>query len=563
MSTSHAPLPSPSPSDSGDEQSPLLSQLELNISDKRADISAPYERKLGDSELSYYLPGRATGVNDMYLHLGLTAPERLMHHDRVLSVWTILRLRHPLLASHVVMDDYENVRFVYIPTVSSCDAKIRSAEQLRWECKGKDGEICVELIDDYLNGPRTLSNSRLSFLVISRTPNVDPYPSPPGTPQSDASGHFLGPWEGERVRSYEWLMCAAHFIGDGIALHNFANDFFTLLGAPLSDHELHDLVVYEWETRWRTPPSDGVLLPPSFEESIPSPKSRMQDVVGHIDFQALLQKQIGGHSFPRCANPVRHTIVPTLSFDEGTTKAMLNKCKAENVSIAAAVFAICNIVWARMSLRDRQTLPTMVYAAMNIRPSLMPRPKNDSYWFLAVGYFNVVLPSFIPSGCDTRRTFWHRARSAKTQIIRAATTPMLLSRCREMSIKRGRLSRAFAHEDDEKENGAWVGPRTQPKALAPDAGAASQSPSTALLGLSMLGNLDAVYKHATFADIKLQTLTTGSRQRHGGMLLFGYTFAGKLWVSLGYDENGFEPKPVRLFWDNMISAMHEFLLESS
>lgn len=28
-----------------------------------------YERKLGDSELSYYLPSRANGVNDMFVHV--------------------------------------------------------------------------------------------------------------------------------------------------------------------------------------------------------------------------------------------------------------------------------------------------------------------------------------------------------------------------------------------------------------------------------------------------------------------------------------------------------------
>ena len=75
----------------------------------------------------------------------------------------------------------------------------------------------------------------------------------------------------------------------------------------------------------------------------------------------------------------------------------------------------------------------------------------------------------------------------------------------------------------------------------------------------MLGNLDAVYKHSNFEDIKMHTLTTGSRQRNGAMLLFGYTFANRLWLSLGYDENGFEPKPVSIFWQNMLDAMSEFL----
>ena len=163
------------------------------------------------------------------------------------------------------------------------------------------------------------------------------------------------------------------------------------------------------------------------------------------------------------------------------------------------------------------------------------------------------MPAFLPSG-EVDKTFWHRARSAKTQIIKAAKTPMLTSRCRNMSVQRGRQSRAWAAEDDQKAAGTWAPPPATTTAVV-----ATKPPSSALLGLSMLGNLDAVYKHKEFTDIRLHTLTTGSRQRHGAMLLFGYTFAGKMWVSLGYDENGFEPKPVAVFWKNMLDAMDEFL----
>ena len=94
-----------------------------------------HERKLGDSELSYYLPGRAAGVNDMcaaplfdmgcqiglpptyarYLHLGFRSPERILVWRRVRAVWAVLRMRHPLLASRVQMRDYNDVRFVYVP----------------------------------------------------------------------------------------------------------------------------------------------------------------------------------------------------------------------------------------------------------------------------------------------------------------------------------------------------------------------------------------------------------------------------------------------------------------
>jgi hypothetical protein len=58
----------------------------------------------------------------------------------------------------------------------------------------------------------------------------------------------------------------------------------------------------------------------------------------------------------------------------------------------------------------------------------------------------------------------------------------------------------------------------------------------------------------------MHTLTTGSRQRNGGMLLFGYTFVGKLWLSFGYDEEGFEEEPVRTFWQGLEQAVEELLL---
>jgi hypothetical protein len=196
----------------------------------------------------------------------------------------------------------------------------------------------------------------------------------------------------------------------------------------------------------------------------------------------------------------------------------------------------------------------MMYSALNLRPYLNATPTNDSYWFLAVGYFNIIFPNFVPKSLDIASTFWQRAKSAKEQSTRAGKYPMIVSRSRLMARERGRRSRAWAREDDEKERGTWVPPEPsndqKPKPLAP---------STALIGLSLLGNLDGMYKHANFADIKLHTLTTGSRQRSGGMLLFGYTFAGKLWVSLGYDENGFDQEVVQTFWRNCLNAIDNFL----
>lgn len=49
---------------------------------------------------------------DRYLHLGFRSPTHLVERGRVSLVWAIMRLRHPLLASKVNMNDYDDVRFM-------------------------------------------------------------------------------------------------------------------------------------------------------------------------------------------------------------------------------------------------------------------------------------------------------------------------------------------------------------------------------------------------------------------------------------------------------------------
>ena len=198
-----------------------------------------------------------------------------------------------------------------------------------------------------------------------------------------------------------------------------------------------------------------------------------------------------------------------------------------------------------------------MYSAVNLRPYLQASPSHPSYWFLSISYFNVVLPSFIPRSVVPSSTFWHRARAAKEQSARMAKTPMFISRCRLMAEERCGRARVWAKEDDERELGTYKPP---PPASASTQPSKPRAPSSALIGLSMLGNLDGIYKHAAFPAFKLHSLTTGSRQRAGGMLLFGYTFAGKLWISLGYDENGLDKQVVESFWENVLQAMDEFLL---
>ncbi|KAF9814516.1 hypothetical protein IEO21_05067 [Rhodonia placenta] len=527
---------------------------------------------MGDTELSYFLPSRQSGVNDMYLHLGFRAPERLVQRSRVRIVWAILRLRHPLMGAKVEMNNYDDVRFMYEAPFSADDSLVDADANLEYTSETKD-----ELIDRYLNGGRTLSNDRLSYLIVSQ-PADDTLPTPPRTPSPSRDAYqqnfeltVVNPDE----RQLELLICAMHFLGDGMALHQFANDFFGLLGSGQSDAELQEVLEREWEQRWNSDNhglAERGILPPCLEDRFPSTaktSTHFRDAAAEVDFQLAQASLVGGQTFPRRKDPMRHTVVPTISFPEARTKAMLKKCKERGVSISAALFAVCNLAWARVG-GGRAELPAMMYSALNMRPYLAKAEADaiwDSYWFLAIGYFNVILPNFAPAGGD-EKTFWHRARQAKLQSARAARSKLIVSRARRLARERGEHARVWAKEDDEKEKGTWVPPSPPPSA-SPDASSAPSIknllprrdpvPSSALIGLSLLGNLDGIYAHSSFPDIKLHTLTTGSRQRQGAILLFGYTFQRRLWVSLGYDQNGFADGIIEKLWTAIEGCVEEFL----
>ncbi|KZT30818.1 hypothetical protein NEOLEDRAFT_1144356 [Neolentinus lepideus HHB14362 ss-1] len=508
-----------------------------------------YERKLGDSETSYFLPSRASGVNDMYLHLGFKAPEHLATRARVSAVWAIMRVRHPFLAARVKMQEgvYDDIRFVYTPPTSVEDAILDASENLEYRTQSKD-----ELISSYLNGPRTLSNERLSYLILSQ-PSSQLIPSPPVTPTLSSSSEDSQKESpsSEYEGTYDLLICAAHFLGDGMALHQFAHDFFTLLGSEKPQTEL----VAQLQCEWESCRSENVL-PPCLEDNLPVRGSKFRRAAVKVEFQKSQDRLIGGQTLSRVAGRDRHTMVPTVSFDEERTKRMLKKCKENGVSISAALFALCNVVWARMA--SKRELPMMMYSALNLRPYFPLQPLHPSYWFLAVGYFNVILPSFLPSSCSAEQIFWHRARKAKAQSAAAAKNKLITERTQEMARERGARARQWGREDDEaerreraKEAGVVLPELPKPQ---PQVKSNPKPPSQALIGLSLLGNLDGIYKHTSFPAIKMHTLTTGSRQRPGGMLLFGYTFVGKLWISLGYDVNGFG-EDAGVFWEKLLEAV--------
>ncbi|KAF8755107.1 hypothetical protein RHS01_05445 [Rhizoctonia solani] len=476
--------------------SPSSSPIHASVLDCQSDRPR-FSRDLltGCNELSYFLPSRADGVNDMYLHLGFQAPPELISPQRVHAIWAVQRLRHPLLASGL-MPRHEALRL--------------AAEESSLTSSSKD-----DLLSNYLNGPRLLSAWRTSFLIVARDP--------------------------ERKDEWHLVLCAMHCIGDGLELDK----------------------------------QNG--LPQSMEAALPALPSGLRRAIGMVDDQLLSTKQI------------RHIVMVDIREDSLSPRAyekILACCKANGVSVSSAVFALCNIAWAKLlargvvtaemgpncqresqnysALKKEALMPTrLMYSALNTRPWLDQISANESFFRLNIGYFNIV--------ASIHRTFWHRARLAKAQSAAAVKSQFIISRTQLTASKRKEQAIKWAKIDDGEAARTRTGlltPATtpikeQPPALPNVEPRASRSnptpPSTALMGLSLLGNLDGMYTHAAYGPIKLDTLTTGSRQRAGAMLLFSYTFVGKLWLCFGYDENGFDRAVVEEFWKEVVGGVDEMI----
>lgn len=208
---------------------------------------------------------------------------------------------------------------------------------------------------------------------------------------------------------------------------------------------------------------------------------------------------------------------------------------------------------------------SMIYSALNMRPFMRPTP-CPSFFHLAVGYFNVVLPSVIPRELSTAELVWYRALQTRKQTLSAARSPLAAATFRGTAADRAARSRHWARIDDEAATNPGLGlgivipHRELPAPHGVSASPPPQPAGKALLGVSMLGNLDGMYEHARYPGIRMFSLTTGSRQRAGALLLFAYTLAGKLWLSLGYDRNGFEDEAIPWWWADVLGLVNDVLL---
>lgn len=91
----------------------------------------------------------------------------------------------------------------------------------------------------------------------------------------------------------------------------------------------------------------------------------------------------------------------------------------------------------------------MMYSAINLRGALRPpKPAASSFFHLCVGYYNVVLPSFLISTLTDEQTFWLRCQSTKRQTHAAVKSKFLVTRAMAMSMFREQQAIGWAKIDD-------------------------------------------------------------------------------------------------------------------
>ncbi|KAF8218248.1 hypothetical protein K438DRAFT_1557433 [Mycena galopus ATCC 62051] len=501
-----------------------------------------FSRKLGQNELyalppfcyiltyvsgprSYYLPSRAYGLNDMFTRVVFRAPPALVSPFRLQVVWAIIRVRNSLLASKIGMalGCYDDARFIYTPPPSPKHAFEEAAQTLTVH-HDKTGP---ELDEDFTTGRRKLS---------------------------------------AHIYEFHLVLTVFHAITDGVGgsgntILTFLGGSDTLGGPPRTDNELLKVLEMEWSVRWGQPPIGFEVITPSAEGRLPRPRSRFQAAALKIDSMNVQRRAIGGHTFPRIPSQVIKQTLVDVNFSPGQTAALFAKCKSERVTLQNTVFALCNFAWIRVSenhpeMGTSKTLPMLFYTAISLRRYLAPIAPLTSGMVLALGYGNIVLPAFISSSADPHAMFWLRARSAQSQMRKQTQSPLLLGRAQILSVERARRAKLFARQDDEADGTLPPSPRPQGPRVSAQAGV----PSVALMGISHLGDLGALYQTERYPPIEFVDSIGHSRKAKGGILLFTRSAQGCFSMMLEWDAAAFPPGLVEEFWGYFVAGVNEFIL---
>ncbi|KAF7297206.1 hypothetical protein MIND_00953700 [Mycena indigotica] len=508
-----------------------------------------FHRKLSPNELSYFLPGRVNGTNEMFLFSTVHIPPALVTPLRVQIAWAIVRLRHVLMASRVQMSvgRYDDAQFVYTPPASPREALLQASSSV-----GRYNNVSeTKITDEFLNGPPRLSFDALSRLDVFQQKQIS-----------------------EDLTAFTFFFMVHHMINDARGVYKTLDVVLELVAGvvgpgssrPRTDEELLDELNAEWVKRWEHSMLGLDVFPKSTEDRVlPRPRTKLQRAADRVDYDNLQRRFIGGHSFKRAKNPTRTRLVQIV-FDADQTQKIIKKCKSQGVTTGNIMFGLINVAWLRFAARHPRfvdahpQLPMLLYTAISLREYLQPVSGPDSHVSLALGYHNVVLPTVVPTERSLKAVFWTRSREAQRQMRSYVRSPLLLSRSLVISEERGRRAKAWARIDDTAAGLIPAAPPINNQTTPPSQ--TNSTPSIALMGVSQAGKISDVYRTHLYPSAKLVDAFGGPRRGPGaGVLLVTDTFFGRFGITCFWDGGAFERGVFEEFLAEVITGMQEFVVE--
>ncbi|KAJ7188858.1 hypothetical protein C8R46DRAFT_877429 [Mycena filopes] len=498
---------------------------------------------------SYFLPSRAYGLNDMCTRHGMQAPPSLISPQRLYIVWAIMRLRHSLMACRVDMPPgrYDEAEFVYTPPPTPAQAIAEAKANVRVF----DDVPAAELLRRFFNGPRLLASDCFARMDVACHGQVSP-----------------------GVHEFQFLMMYHHMINDTLAVQRTTHYIFELLagpatagGPPRTDTELVKILDYEWRQRWGgTRLAHDAIVPATEVRVLGLAQSKFHEAAWKVDNQNIQKRFIGGHVFPRVKSATTNVRLVRARFNEAQTAAINAKCKANRVTLANAAFALCNFAWIRLytvhpELNAPKDLPMLMYTALSIRRYLPPTPPLTSYMSLALEYHNVVLPAFLPKSADPRKMFWARSAATQKQMFRHGHSPLMVRRAMVTNAERGVRAKAWARFDDEADGTLPRTPRPAPPAPPAPAAGPKRAPAVALLGISNVGDMDAIYRPEAYPLVTLLDSVGAARKAPGGLFMYTRTLLGCFNMALVWEAAAFPPGLIEEFWGYVVDGVHEYVLE--
>lgn len=153
----------------------------------------------------------------------------------------------------------------------------------------------AQAVKDWTAGPRVLSSSRLSHVMIVRA-------SSSASPASSSPNESIN----SNTETVGILFGAAHYASDAGGIHTSLNILLTLLGgtdatpyvsgewdSPRSEERLAHLLVTEWSARWgRTNPSSLSVFTPPTEVILGYPWTKLQAAANGVDYHILQSHHI-------------------------------------------------------------------------------------------------------------------------------------------------------------------------------------------------------------------------------------------------------------------------------